>query len=116
MSIKDKNDTTLVYTTDRTDKKMRKKKVITAIDKKRWIHYVKNGHEMICGKHRPHGQGRSHTAHDEFEMTTILNVVTCPRCVELLKDKFWYCSFCGFIVDECVTYKETCNICGELLR
>ncbi len=44
--------------------------------------------------------------------TSDKNKVTCPRCLEKLKDENWFCPEHGFIKDEFVTFEETCSECG----
>jgi len=45
--------------------------------------------------------------------TITLDNVTCPKCLEYLKENNWYCEEHGFIADATVTNYETCEICGR---
>ena len=74
-----------------------------------WVHYKISSYECfgftaICGRQSPQC---------EHERTTILNNVTCPRCIEELKKQHWYCANDGFIDPVSVTNDETCELCGE---
>lgn len=63
-----------------------------------WIHFTKGG-LTLCGKKWPHRIDR------EF--------VTCPRCIEVLKESYWHCPEHGFIEDSNVTNDEKCETCGK---
>ena len=39
------------------------------------------------------------------------NKVTCPRCIEIMKQTMWYCEIHGFINGEEVNFEETCDYC-----
>jgi len=41
------------------------------------------------------------------------DAVTCPLCLEKLKEDNWHCPTHGFIHDMNVTYYEKCDMCGE---
>jgi len=45
--------------------------------------------------------------------TGTLNAVSCPRCIEILKENHWHCDNCGFIDDSHVTNDDKCEICGR---
>lgn len=63
------------------------------------VHYQR--HIAICGN-----EGDKNYA-------STLNDVDCPHCIELLKEKNWYCENCGFIDNANVTDEEICDICGS---
>lgn len=45
--------------------------------------------------------------------TRVMDHVTCPRCLDKLKEENWFCPEHGFIHDFNVTYEETCAMCGR---
>ena len=45
--------------------------------------------------------------------TRDLKKVTCPRCVEKLKEKHYHCEQHGFIEGAEVTFDEKCAHCGR---
>lgn len=47
--------------------------------------------------------------------TQKLNDVTCPKCIEELKESSWHCPKCGFIDVSHVTNDERCELCGSQL-
>lgn len=84
-------------------------KVIT---KNRWIHYKISDYALFgfvaaCGAKKPMC---------EHPRTKILNNVTCPKCVEVLKLSNWHCPEHGFIDGCSVTNDEKCDICGSKLN
>lgn len=48
-----------------------------------------------------------------YYKTITLDKVTCPKCLEYLKQNNWYCEDHGFIADATVTNDERCEICGR---
>lgn len=83
------------------------------LNKRQWIHYSfggivpmlkrnEKGETTICGK----------TA-NRIRETKDLNRVTCPRCIEKLKEDSWYCEEHGFIECKDVKNDETCGYCGK---
>lgn len=81
--------------------------------KPQWTHYSFGGHvpmlernakgeTTICGK----------TA-NRISATRCKNRVTCPRCIEKLKEDSWYCEEHGFLEGKDVTNDETCDYCGK---
>lgn len=60
------------------------------------------GETTACGK----------TA-NRIRVTTHKNNVTCPRCIERLKETTWYCEEHGFLKDEEVNNDECCEYCGR---
>jgi hypothetical protein len=88
--------------------------------KKRWIHYYwteSNGiypfDDIVCacGK-RTSMLGVAYQQCPEA-FTRDINKVTCPRCIEKLKEKHYYCEEHGFVVGADVTYDEKCAHCGR---
>ncbi|MFA5300264.1 MAG: hypothetical protein WC389_18910 [Lutibacter sp.] len=79
--------------------------------KKQWIHCSKTGVytplniTTTCGK-----EAR------RIHVTSKLNNVTCPRCIEKLKENYWHCPECGFIDDSHATNDEKCEVCGSVLN
>ena len=82
--------------------------------KKRWVHCFFpgslgvpfqdqiDGKTTLCGKTAISIHG-----------TQYKNDVTCPRCLEEMKKRFWFCEKHGFIADKEVTNNETCEHCGR---
>ena len=67
----------------------------------RAIHYIltnTDDNQTICGKDLDHFR--------IVEVTKDKNKVTCKRCLEVMKKKYWYCENCGFINGKKVTYDE----------
>jgi hypothetical protein len=103
--IKVNHATTGLRTSKSDGEKMRK-------NKKRWRHYKiadfkAFGFKAICGRNSPE--------EIDGDRTIFPNAVTCPRCIDKLKEKFWFCEICGFIDDKNVTFEETCEKCGSKL-
>jgi hypothetical protein len=81
------------------------------LNKPYWTHYRIGdyslfGFKAICGRESPMC---------EHSRTTTLNHVTCPRCIEELKKKYWYCPIHKFIDDVHVTNNCECKLCGSKL-
>ncbi len=83
------------------------------LNKRQWVHYSfggyvpmlernNKGETTICGK----TARRIRAYHDKSK-------VTCPRCIEKLKENSWFCDEHGFIADGDVRNDETCDYCGE---
>jgi DNA-directed RNA polymerase subunit RPC12/RpoP len=82
---------------------------------KQWVHYNSDcswpyprqnetGHTTVCGK----------TAR-RIRVTSDKNLISCPRCLEIMKQNEWWCPNCGFLEAADVTFTEHCEICGEKL-
>ncbi len=41
------------------------------------------------------------------------HLVTCQRCIDVIKTTSWYCQYHGFISDKWVTNDERCQECGN---
>ena len=50
------------------------------------------------------------------KITSILQNVTCPKCIHLLKMSHWFCDEHGFIADTLVTNDERCSRCGSCAK
>ena len=74
--------------------------------KRQWAHYRVN-ESKACGNENKYRLFRGPY------LTGQISLVTCPRCIEILKKSHWYCPEHGFIDDNNVTYEETCEFCGE---
>ena len=82
--------------------------------KPQWYHYGfglmdmfpkrRDGKTTLCGK----------TANGVY-ITREKNIVTCPRCVDALREDDWYCPEHGFLPPEDVTFEERCDYCGEVV-
>lgn len=79
--------------------------------KERWIHYkpdvtvstvISSKYTTLCGK----------TAL-RIKTTKDPNIVTCPRCIDDLKVKRYWCMDHGFLSDVDVTFDEKCDYCGN---
>ncbi len=60
----------------------------------------------ICGK-------KVHSSHGGATYTEEIRKVTCPLCIEILKEDNWYCNNCGLIDDDYITDEGICVLCGE---
>lgn len=71
------------------------------------IHYTTKKRIIFCD---------SNVAINKNNTTNNLNKATCPKCISLIKDRYWYCSLCGYIMDESVNYSTRCTLCGGELK
>ena len=89
---------------------------------KRWLHYHRLGKQdfplsqveesaeenkpvTICGKMTRYKLFRGPA------IVSDMNSVTCPRCLEILKEQNWYCPTHGFLAPVEVENDETCTYC-----
>ena len=78
-------------------------------DKKRWVHYQQHDSlfldGLICGKEQDFIA--------RIPETKEPNEVTCPRCLEKMKETMYYCSEHGFVEGVDVTNDKKCAYCGR---
>ena len=79
----------------------------------RWVHCSVEGHIPML-KRNPESQTTfcGKTTH-RIRAVFNKNSVTCPRCIEKLKENDWYCEEHGFIQAVDVKNNETCAYCGK---
>jgi len=78
-----------------------------------WTHSAFGGMVPMLSRNDKGQTTRCGKTAKRIRATTNNNSVTCPRCIEVLKENEWHCEKHGFLEPEDVTFEETCDYCGE---
>jgi hypothetical protein len=78
-----------------------------------WVHYSFGGYVQMLKRNANGETTACGKTAQRISVTKDKNNVTCPLCLEKLKEDNWFCEDHKFLDDIDVTFDEKCGYCGK---